>query len=229
MRANYLAVRRRVDAACKRVGRAESEVTLIAVRKGHPSSSIEAAYEAGCLDFGENKVQEWADKQGRLSRRIRWHFIGHLQRNKVKYLGDDLTLIHSLDSVRLARELEKRAGAPQDVLLQVNIGSEEQKGGVEAGELDELARLCAKSPVLRAVGLMCIPPFEEDPEKSRPRFKRMRTLLDETRQVIASVDEYAAQHFVELSMGMSSDYEVAVEEGATLVRVGTAIMGEREY
>jgi pyridoxal phosphate enzyme (YggS family) len=223
----YRAVRARVDAACEQAGRAPEEVTVVAVGKSHSVASIRAAFEAGCEDFGENRVQEWREKHTQLPRRIRWHFIGPLQRNKVKYLVEEIALLHSLDGESLVEMFERRAESPHEVLIEVNLGAEASKAGVPEAEVESLALRCARSPVVRPVGLMCIPPWSEDPELSRPYFRRMAELLGRVRMRLAEHDELVAQDFTHLSMGMTHDFEVAIHERATLVRVGTAIFGPR--
>jgi pyridoxal phosphate enzyme (YggS family) len=223
----YRAVRERIDAACVAANREPSAVTLVAVSKGHPVDAIRAAERAGCLDFGENRVQSWRDKRSELSRRLRWHLIGPLQRNKVKYVVGEITLLHTLDSEALVDEFEKRSEVVQDALIEVNLGAEPQKAGVAPGDVLALARRCAQSPVIRPVGLMCIPPFTDDPEDSRPHYRALAALCAEVAQALGRDDELVGREFRELSMGMTSDYEVAVQEGATIVRVGTAIFGPR--
>jgi pyridoxal phosphate enzyme (YggS family) len=223
----YRQVLDRVRAACERCGREPDDVTVVAVSKTQPVEVIEEIVEAGCLDLGENRVAEWRDKSARLPRRIRWHFIGHLQRNKVKYLVDEIALLHSLDTVGLVEALEKRADSPHDVLIEVNIGTEAQKSGVAPSDVLDLVRRCAESTVVRPIGLMCIPPHAEDPEASRPYYRAMAELHAEARALLTSIDDVLAEDFTHLSMGMTRDLEVGIEEGATIVRVGTAIFGER--
>ena len=267
---NYKDVDARVRAACERAGRDRSEVTLIAVSKTKPLEQVCDLIEAGVRDFGENKVQELTGKQDVLAGRkkvsedahvpagerdtfdvpsetaaeVRWHLIGHLQRNKVKYIVGRAALIHSVDSLRLAEEIEKEAvklsaagevrrdaetrtdqeGLRIPVLIEVNIGNEESKSGVAFGEAKELVRQVAALPHVRIRGLMCIAPYVDDPEENRGHFARMRALRDEI-----AAEQIPGVEMTELSMGMTGDFEVAVEEGATLVRVGTAIFGARDY
>jgi pyridoxal phosphate enzyme (YggS family) len=216
-----------VALACERCHRAPAEVTIVAVSKAHPVSAISAAMAAGCLDFGENRIREWQAKKEQLPRRIRWHFIGRLQRNKVKYLVDEVTLVHSIDDAALIDVFERRAASPHDVLIEVNLGGESQKGGVGPADLMALVRRCGQSPIARPVGLMCIPPFFDDPEASRPFYRRLAELLQLGQRELALTDEELARNFVQLSMGMSHDFTVAIEEGATLVRLGTSIFGSR--
>jgi PLP dependent protein len=202
----YRAVRAEVERAAEAVGRAS---------------------EAGCLDFGENRLQEFADKVPKLPRRLRWHFIGHVQTNKVKLLVDEVTLLHSVDRERLVSALEAKAQSPHDCLLEVNVGLEEAKTGLAPEGLPPLLARCAASPIVRPVGLMCIPPYTDDPEDARPYYRRLVTLFERAREQLAGVDELLAEGFVHLSMGMSHDFAVAIAEGATIVRVGTGIFGER--
>lgn len=212
------AVRTRIEEACRRAGRDTSAVTLIAVSKKQPTEAIREAYAAGQLDFGENYAQELRDKQAALAdlAGVRWHALGPLQTNKAKYVAGKVALVQTLDRVELARELVRRAGgAPVRALVEVNIGREPQKGGVTPEELPaRLAELSAV-PGIELSGLMCIPPVADEPEASRVHYRALRELRD---RLLPGGD---------LSMGMSDDFEVAVEEGATLVRVGTAIFGAR--
>lgn len=223
----YQAVLERVAAACGRAGRRPDEVTVVAVSKTHPVAVIERAIAAGCLDFGENRVQEWREKAPRLSRRIRWHFVGPLQSNKVKYLVDEISLVHSIDREKLVKTFEDRAESPHDVLIEVNLGDESAKAGMAPDRVMPLVLRCAKSPVVRPVGLMCIPPLGGSAEDSRPYFRRLASLRADVQRRLAAFDSELAAEFRHLSMGMTGDFEVAIEEGATLVRVGTAIFGPR--
>lgn len=227
VRENYLEVRQRVEQACSRVGRDPAEVTVVAVSKRQPKASIVAAMEAGCLDFGENQVQEWRDKHPDLPSQIRWHFIGHLQRNKVRYIANRIAFIHSLDSLRLLAEIEKRAQQPHDVLLEVNLEGEAAKSGVSNDEVVDVAIACAKSKMVRLVGLMCIPPYHQDPEAVRGYYTKLAALGDRVKESLRNLDQRLDAKFFHLSMGMTHDFEVAIEEGATMVRVGTAIFGPR--
>lgn len=217
-----LGVRAAITAAAARVSRDPAGVTLIAVSKGHPESSIREAYAAGQRHFGESYAQELAGKQPSLADLVdlRWHFIGHLQRNKVREVVRAVPVVHTVDRAALAVELDKRASGPLDVLIEVNVADEPQKSGVRPPEVLALGAAIAASTRLRVVGLMAIPPAAEDPEASRPFFGQLRSLLETLR--VAGHDGAC-----ELSMGMSGDFEVAVEEGATLVRVGTSIFGAR--
>lgn len=224
---NYQNVENRVAAACARAGRNRSEVTLIAVSKTKPVEDIQALIDYGVTHFGENKVQEMCAKEEVLENGLSWHMIGHLQRNKVKYLMGKTCLIHSVDSLRLAQEIQKeaaKAGIICPVLMEINIGNEESKGGIEIDEAENLARQIAELPNLKLKGLMCIAPFVDEAEENREHFRRMREKRDE----LAALN-IPGTDIRELSMGMTGDFEVAIEEGATLVRVGTAIFGQRDY
>lgn len=222
---NLSDVKSRIEAAARKVGRDPAEITLVAVSKTLPADYIKEAAEAGQVDFGENYVQELRAKAEELDgEELRWHFIGHLQRNKVKYLPGMAHLIHSVDSPELAKEIAKqfakRGGHTADVLVEVNVAGEMSKAGIDPEGLQELLKELDRLPELNLQGLMTMPPFADDPEDSRPYFKTMVELRD-------NYSNSLGLKLKELSMGMSSDYEVAVEEGATIVRVGTAIFGSR--
>lgn len=224
---NLKEVERRIQAACDRAGRSREEVTLIAVSKTKPVEMLKAVYDAGSRDFGENKVQEMCDKMEVLPSDIRWHMIGHLQTNKVKYIVGRTALIHSVDSLHLAEEIERQA-AKKDVtvpiLIEVNIAQEESKFGIRTDEAAALVRAAAQLPHIRVRGLMTIAPYVDNPEDNRAYFREIRQLsVDIAGENIDNVSMEC------LSMGMTGDYEVAVEEGATMVRVGTGIFGERDY
>ena len=224
---NLQEVEARVAAACRRAGRAREDVTLIAVSKTKPIDMLEEVYEAGTRDFGENKVQEMMDKYEILPKDIRWHMIGHLQRNKVKYLIGKTKLIHSVDSLRLAQEISRQSvkhGVTTDILIEVNVAGEESKFGTGCEEAVELVEAAALLPGIRILGLMTIAPYVDDPEDNRLYFKELKKLsVDIARKNIDNVRVDI------LSMGMTGDFEVAIEEGATHVRVGTGIFGERNY
>ena len=233
-------VESRIQAACDRAGRKRSEVTLIAVSKTKPVSMVKEAYELGMRHFGENKVQELVSKyeelQGTFNEAVYWHLIGHLQRNKVKYIVDKAVLIHSVDSLRLAEQIEEEAakkGITCDILIEVNIAEEETKFGVTANEVYPLVDEVRNLPHIRLRGLMTIAPYTENPEKNREYFKKLRELYVDikTKNIDNTVKGKLRNngHFDTLSMGMTGDFEVAIEEGATMVRVGTGIFGERNY
>lgn len=229
----------RIETACKRSGRDSSEVTLIAVSKLKPPSMIEKAYELGISHFGENRVQELVKKHSELDQKygnsIHWHQIGHLQRNKVKQIIDKAVLIHSVDSLRLGQKIDEEAakkGIVCDILIQVNIAEEESKFGVSTQDVLPLFMELIRLPHIRVRGLMTIPPFVVDPEKNRKYFSKLRQLfIDIKSKNIDNGDSdiyFDPDSFNILSMGMTNDFEVAVEEGATMVRVGTGIFGERD-
>ena len=225
--ANINQVLENIKNACKKSGRNPEDVTLIAVSKTKPLPMLQEAYEAGSRNFGENKVQEIMDKYPNLPSDIRWHMIGHLQRNKVKYIIDKVALIHSVDSLRLANEISNQAQKKQvdvDILIEVNIAGEESKFGTSREEVFQLVEEIAKLPNIFIKGLMTIAPFVANPEDNRKYFRQIRELsVDIMNKNIDNVTMSV------LSMGMTGDYMVAVEEGATYVRVGTGIFGERHY
>lgn len=203
------------------------DVTLIAVSKTKPVSMIQEAYDAGIRDFGENKVQELTDKYDKLPSDIRWHLIGHLQRNKVKYIVDKVYMIHSVDSLRLAEEIEKQAekkGVTVKILVEVNISHEESKFGIDRAQTEELLRAIALMKHLEFCGFMTVAPAVENPEEVRGVFRELKNLSIDIEGL--NIDNI---HISVLSMGMSGDFQVAVEEGSNMVRVGTSIFGARDY
>lgn len=224
---NIAYVEEQIAAACIRAGRADGEVRLIAVSKTKPVSMLEEAYCCGVRDFGENKVQELLQKYETMPKDIRWHMIGHLQRNKVKYIIDKVYMIHSVDSLALAEEISREAVKKQvevNVLVEVNVAGEETKYGTAVNEAAELVGRIARLPGICVKGLMTIAPYVEIPEENRQYFVNLRHLsVDIKNENIDNVNVDV------LSMGMTGDYAVAVEEGATHVRVGTGIFGERNY
>jgi pyridoxal phosphate enzyme (YggS family) len=224
--ANLNAVRARIDAAARRAGRDPGEITLIAVSKTFGADHVRAAWAAGQQDFGENKVQEALQKISSTSDiPVRWHLIGHLQSNKARKAAAPFACIHSIDSVDLLQRIDTaaaEAGATPDVLVQVDLAGEEGKFGAHADEARRIADAALACQAVRLSGLMLLPPWSEDPEAARPWFVRLRELRDEW--IAGGVPRDALRH---LSMGMSHDFEAAVEEGATMVRVGTAIFGKR--
>ena len=224
---NLAEVEKHVCEACERAGRSRDEVTLIAVSKTKPVSMIEELLPGGTRDFGENKVQELMEKYEVLPKEIRWHLIGHLQRNKVKYIVDKAYLIHSVDSLRLAETISEegvKKGVTVPVLIEVNVAGEESKFGVSPEETEELVRAIAKLPAIQVKGLMTIAPYVENPEDNRVHFSKLKQLSVDIRN--KNIDNVSVDV---LSMGMTGDYQVAIEEGATMVRVGTGIFGERNY
>ena len=222
-----LAVEQNIQKACQNAGRNRDEITLIAVSKTKPLSMLQEAYDADIRHFGENKVQELCEKYEQLPSDIKWHMIGHLQTNKVKYLIGKTYLIHSVDSLKLAAEIEKQAKKSDvimDILIEVNIAEEQTKFGISKEETIQLVKEIAKFPHIRIKGLMTIAPYVENPEDNRCFFRQIKELaVDITNQNIDNVSMNI------LSMGMTGDYMVAIEEGATMVRVGTGIFGERIY
>lgn len=220
-------VQENIKKACEKAGRDVKDVTLIAVSKTKPIPMLQEAYDAGSRDFGENKVQEIMDKYPVLPQDIRWHMIGHLQRNKVKYIVDKVCLIHSVDSLRLAEEISSQAekkNVEADILVEVNIAQEESKFGTSREEAISLVEEIAKLPHIHIKGLMTIAPFVENPEDNRKYFKQIKELSVDIMK--KNIDNVSMEI---LSMGMTGDYMVAIEEGATMVRVGTGIFGERNY
>ena len=220
-------VRAKIEAAALQCGRLPQEVTLIAISKTHPASLVRAAIELGATDIGENRVQEAEQKINEVGRgAARWHLVGHLQANKARRAVQLFDVIHSLDSLDLARRLDRLCGEEGrenfPVLIQVDLGHEETKSGVDEGELRELVDGLKGLDRVRLIGLMTLPPFFDDPEQARPFFRRLRELRDELARQGAFRDGKG-----ELSMGMTHDFAVAIEEGATMVRVGTAIFGAR--
>lgn len=224
---NLAMVQENIRAACKRAGRAESEVTLIAVSKTKPLSMIEEAYAAGMREFGENKPQEMRDKAKVFIEPVHWHMIGSLQSNKIKYVTGTACMIHSVDSINLAYAIEKEAAKRElsiDILLEVNVAEEESKHGFSIEELLQAVLEISRLKHLKIRGLMTVAPYTENAEENRIYFKKMKELLVDINA--KNIDNVCMDT---LSMGMSSDYEVAIEEGATMVRIGTGIFGERNY
>jgi len=224
---NYKEILEIVNTSAVKSGRTENDVLLIAVSKTKPCEDIEKLYNIGVRDFGENKVQELCTKYEQLPKDIKWHLIGHLQRNKVKYIVDKVHLIHSVDSVRLASEIQHEAEKKNvivNILVQVNVASEESKFGLDTLETEEIIRNIATMPNIRIQGLMTIAPFVDDGEDNREIFRKLKQLSVDIET--KNIDNVCMNV---LSMGMSGDYTVAIEEGATMVRVGTSIFGERNY
>ena len=224
---NLKNVEERVQAACDRAGRKREEVTLIAVSKTKPVEMLQEIYDENIRDFGENKVQELVEKYDELPQDIKWHMIGHLQRNKVKYIVDKVCLIHSVDSYRLAEEINiqaKKKNITVPILVEINIAEESSKFGIHAEDAIALVEQIAQLENVRIKGLMTIAPLVENPEDNRQYFRNIRQLsVDIAAKNIDNVSMNV------LSMGMTGDYMVAIEEGATMVRVGTGIFGERNY
>ena len=224
---NYKHVLEQVNEACDKSNRNKDDVTLIAVSKTKPASDIQELYDYGVRDFGENKVQELTSKYEELPKDIRWHLIGHLQTNKVKYIVDKVYMIHSVDSVKLAKEIEKEAAKKDvivNILVQVNVANEDTKFGLDNSEVIKIVEDIATLPHLRIKGLMTIAPFVDDGEENRKYFTELKQLSVDIKA--KNIDNVCMDM---LSMGMSGDFETAIEEGATYVRVGTSIFGVRNY
>ena len=228
LKENLEQVEQNIERACKKAGRARSEVTLIAVSKTKPVEMIQEIYDAGCRDFGENKVQELCEKIEQLPNDIKWHMIGHLQRNKVKYIIDNhVSLIHSVDSYRLAEEINiqaKKKNVIVPILVEVNIAMEESKFGISPEDAIVLVEQIAELKNVKIEGLMTIAPYVVDAEENRLYFRKIKQLSVDIGN--KNIDNVSMKI---LSMGMTGDYMVAIEEGATMVRVGTGIFGERNY
>lgn len=222
---NIAQIQNRVALACQKCGRNPETVRLVAVSKKKPAADIEAAFAAGQRLFGESYVQECVAKVDEVKAAVEWHFIGALQSNKVKYLRGKIGMLHSVDRYSLAEEIDRQWGkldASVDVLVQVNLGGEASKAGTTANDLIDLIRRVAKLKHVHIKGLMALPPWTEDPEAARPYFRSLKQLAGQ----VAAL-ELPRVSMQELSMGMSNDYHVAIEEGATMIRVGTAIFGAR--
>ena len=227
LKENLKEVQENILKACEKSGRNPEDVTLIAVSKTKPVPMLQEIYDENIRDFGENKVQELVEKYDELPQDIKWHMIGHLQRNKVKYIVDKVCLIHSVDSVRLAETIDKEAakkGIVVNVLLEVNMAKEDTKFGLMPEEVMDFIHEIVRFQHIKVQGLMTIAPFVENPEENRIHFANLRKLsVDIAKEKVDNVNMSI------LSMGMTNDFEVAIEEGATMVRIGTAIFGERNY
>jgi len=218
-------VRDEIRTAAVRAGRNPDEVRLVAVSKTRPGADVVRAFQAGQILFGENYVQEFSAKAAEVSEPVEWHFIGHLQSNKVKYISGLVSMIHSVDRLSLAEEISRqwtRVNKTCNVLIQVNVSGEATKSGTTAGDALALVRAASLLPNIRVQGLMTMPPFFDDPAAARPYFAELKRLAD-----LIAAEHIAGVEMRELSMGMSGDFEAAIQEGATLVRIGTAIFGER--
>lgn len=224
---NYKEVLENVKKAALKAGRDPKDITVLAVSKTKPNEMIEELYNEGVREFGENYVQELATKMETLPKDIHWHMIGHLQRNKIKYIVENVKMIHSVDSLRLAKAISDEAvkkGVNMDILLEVNVALEENKFGFKVEEVEEAVKEIVKLPNICVKGLMTSAPYVSDAEENRQYFKRLNKLLVDIND--KNIDNVSMSV---LSMGMTNDYLVAIEEGATHVRVGTAIFGERNY
>lgn len=227
LKENLTHVEEKIETVCNTHGIPRDSITLIAVSKTKPVEMLQEIYDAGCRDFGENKVQELVDKYEQLPKDIRWHMIGHLQRNKVKYIIGKVVLIHSVDSLRLAETIEKESAKHNittDILIEVNMAHEESKFGVLPEEIYDLLMEISKFEHVRVKGLMTVAPFVDNPRKNSEIFEKMHKLSVDIES--KNIDNITMSI---LSMGMTNDYEVALEEGANMIRVGTAIFGERNY
>jgi pyridoxal phosphate enzyme (YggS family) len=228
LRDRFADVRNRIETTARACGRSPQEITLVAITKTHPTETINAAIDLGAKDLGENRVQEAEEKIRELGRdAARWHLVGHLQTNKARRAIGLFDLIHSLDSAALAERLDRLCAEEGreslDVLVQIDLGGEVTKSGIETADLPALLSTLKQCARLRLIGLMTLPPYFENPDCSRPFFKTLRDLRDELQ-----VQGHFGSRKGELSMGMSHDFEIAIEEGATMVRVGTALFGERQ-
>lgn len=221
-------VRRRIDDARERRG-GDAPVELVAVSKTHPVEAIKVLYDAGIRSFGESYVQEWQDKAQALPDDIDWHFVGRLQSNKARFVADSVALIHSVDRKSVAKALNRRSDEKVNVLLQVNLALQDTKGGVAAEKLPQLFDLVSRYEGLQVRGLMGMPPYADDPEDNRIYFRRLRKALSDLQDYVERKYPERREILSELSMGMSNDFEVAVEEGATIVRLGTILFGKRVY
>lgn len=227
IRSNIDRIKENINNACGRVGRNPAEVEIIGVTKTIDIDRINYALECGITNIGENKVQELTDKYEKIQKNVKWHLIGHLQTNKVKYIIDKVDLIHSLDSIGLAEEIEKRAakaGLLKEVMVQINVAQEESKFGISLEEADSFLEKLLRFNNLKVVGLMTIAPFLDNVEEVRPFFRLLKEKYVEYSRITGKNIEMKY-----LSMGMTNDYEVAIEEGANLVRIGTGIFGARNY
>ncbi len=226
IKTNIEKIREEIENSAIKAGRKPDEITLIAVSKTFPSEYVTEALKSGIIHFGENYVQDFISKFNELKEyHIKWHFIGHLQRNKVKYIFDKIYMLHTLDSIKLAEEINKKlkkADKTLNALIQVNIGNEESKSGIKVAECEMFIEKLRKFNTIQVSGLMTIPPYFPDSEKVRPYFRKMKELFEHLKKF--NGDNI---NFKELSMGMSGDFKVAIEEGATMVRIGTSIFGER--
>ncbi len=227
LKSNVNDVMERVEKAALKSGRKLDDITVIAVSKTVDPERIMRVIDEGIIDLGENRVQELTEKYDIIKRECNWHLIGHLQTNKVKYIIDKVKMIHSVDSLDLAKEIQKRAnniGKVADILIQVNVANEETKFGIDSSQVVSLAKEISGFPNIHVKGLMVIAPYADDPEDVRGVFKEARKIFVDMRQ--ENIDNINMDY---LSMGMSNDFEVAIEEGSNIVRIGTALFGKRQY
>ncbi len=220
-------IKNNINNACKKINRNPEEINLIAVTKTIDTEQMNAALKMGIKIIGENKVQEIMEKYDKIEYETQWHMIGHLQTNKVKYIIDKVDLIHSVDSIRLAKEIDKRAKKINkiiDILIQINVADEETKFGLSSNKIDNTIKEISDFGNIRVQGLMAMVPYVEDPEVVRPYFKRMKKIYDSLKN-----SSFQKVNMNYLSMGMTNDYMVAIEEGSNMIRIGTGIFGERDY
>ncbi|MCG8541065.1 MAG: YggS family pyridoxal phosphate-dependent enzyme [Clostridia bacterium] len=220
-------IKNNINNACKKINRNPEEINLIAVTKTIDTEQMNAALKMGIKIIGENKVQEIMEKYDKIEYETQWHMIGHLQTNKVKYIIDKVDLIHSVDSIRLAKEIDKRAKKINkiiDILIQINVADEETKFGLSSNKIDNTIKEISDLGNIRVQGLMAMVPYVEDPEVVRPYFKKMKKIYDSLKN--SSFQKVSMNY---LSMGMTNDYMVAIEEGSNMIRIGTGIFGERDY
>lgn len=229
MRERLDSVQRRIEQACERSNRDPDDVTVIAVSKTHPPRAIEALQAAGIRHFGASYVQQWEEKAEEVSAAVDWHFVGHLQSNKAKYVADRVATVQSVDRRSVTKQLHRRSSQPLDVLLQVNVAGDDSKSGVAPDGLTDLLETTAEFERIRVRGLMTLPPYADEPEDNRVHFETLRELLAGAREWLDANVDYDAAACRHLSMGMTNDFEVAIEEGATMVRLGTALFGPRDY
>lgn len=229
MKHRFDRIRQRIDDAIAHRSHGDGDVELVAVSKTHPVEAIRHLYELGVTSFGASYVQEWEDKVDALPDDIRWHFVGRLQSNKAKRIADRVAMVHSIDRKSVTKKLHQRSSHEVDVLLQINLGDQQTKGGVLPDEIEELMDLVADYPRLRVRGLMGMPPYADDPEESRPYFRRLRETLQRLQQYVEHNHPEHRHGLDQLSMGMTNDFEVAIDEGATIIRLGTALFGPRNY
>lgn len=215
--------------AAQRASRHNEDVTLVAVSKTFDADVIREAHSLGVRHFGESYLQEWQSKVDVLPEDIKWHFIGHVQSNKIKHFDGRLHLVHAVDRASVIKAMKKEDAHQHDILLQINVGGEAQKSGADPAQLEALLERCVNIPNIKIHGLMTVPPYHDDAEESRPYFVALQRLLDRARTWLDRHELLLEHPCDQLSMGMSGDFEVAIEEGATLIRVGSALFGERDY
>ena len=224
---NILEIKDKIEKSLEGTDKTVDDITIVAVSKNVDSQKVVEAFNEGLINFGENRVQEFLKKFEEINEKISWHMIGHLQRNKVKYIYDKVDLIHSVDSIRLAKRINKygrKNNKPIIILLEVNVAEDDSKFGFKTEELENAINEIAEFEYISIKGLMTVAPYFDDPEEARPIFKKLKLFFDNLSKL-----EYNNVSMEYLSMGMSNDYHIAVEEGANIVRIGTDIFGERKY